>query len=38
MRSNGIGSTEKVRKRYKLRHRLPQSINPEFSKRNLNKP
>jgi len=38
MRSNGIGSTENVRKRYKMRHRLPRSINPAFSKRNLNKP
>jgi hypothetical protein len=37
-RSNGIGSTENVRKRYKMRHRLPRSINPVFSKRNLNKP
>jgi hypothetical protein len=38
MRSNGIGSTENIRNRYKIRHRLPRSINPVFSKRNINKP
>jgi hypothetical protein len=38
MRSNGIANTENVKKRCKIRYRLPRSINPEFSKRNLNKP
>jgi hypothetical protein len=38
LKSNGIGSTENIRKRYKIMRRLPRSINPALSKINLNIP
>jgi hypothetical protein len=36
MMSNGIENTENDRKQYKMIHHITRSINPAFSKRNLN--